>query len=231
MAIRSSDWLDLMDREYLRRFVPGSGSAIKFVMADDEQLIEIRERLESLAREAGLHVAVIDAAATKIHMIHDVFFAVSRSIDWERLAQTWIEEAFRRNRYSWPRPGESVPLREIAEANDVDELLLRREMQQWLAREIMREKSLVQDFRSAMANLCLRRMELGDERATAPVVEWRGTPYDWRCPPGADQRQDHAPQRPNYAAVALPLAAHLRNAGYSRHAGHPTAWPRPGGAS
>jgi hypothetical protein len=65
-----------------------------------------------------------------------------------------------------------VALKEVAAANDVDELLLRREIQQWLARHIMRDKELAQDFRAAMTNLCLRRLELGDERATAPVIEW-----------------------------------------------------------
>ena len=172
MAVRSPDWLDLMRREYLRRFVPGGGSAIKFVVGADSDLTEIRHSLEGFARDGGLHVVAVNAASTKIHMIQDVFFAAARSIDWERLAQTWVEELFRSNQYAWPRPGESVALTEVAVANDVDATLLRKQVQQWLAQHIMRENELAQDFRSAMANLCMRRMELGDERATAPVVEW-----------------------------------------------------------
>lgn len=172
MAVRSSDWLDLMRREYLRRFIPGGGSAIKFVIGADADLMELRGSLEDFAQESRLHVAAVDAAFTKIHMIQDVFFAAARSIDWERLAQNWVEELFRSNQYSWPRPGESVALTEVAVANDVDATLLRKQVQQWLNQHIMRENELAQDFRSAMANLCLRRMELGDERALAPVVEW-----------------------------------------------------------
>lgn len=172
MAVRSADWLDLMHREYLRRFIPGGGSAIKFVMADDAELGKIRNELDGYARKEGFHLACIDASTTKIHMVQDVFFAISRTLDWEGLAQTWVEDVFRRNRYSWPRSGQSVGLRELAEANEVDEILLRREMQKWVTREIMRENRLAPDFRFAMANLCMRRMELGDERASAPVVEW-----------------------------------------------------------
>jgi hypothetical protein len=44
-------------------------------------------------------------------------------------------------------------------ANDVDAILLRKQVQQWLNQHIMRENALAQDFRSAMANLCMRRME------------------------------------------------------------------------
>jgi hypothetical protein len=172
MAVSSADWLDLMRREYLRKFVPGGGSAIKFLMAGESELTDVRAQLDAFAQETALHRVAVDAVATKIHMIQDIFFAISRSVDWDRLAQTWVEDVFRRNRYVWPHSGESVALRAIADANDVSEVLLRREIQQWLARDIMRDSELAQDFRSAMANLCLRRMEMGDERAVAPVIDW-----------------------------------------------------------
>ena len=172
MAVRSSDWLDLVRREYLRRFIPGGGSAIKFVTGEDPDLADIRMRLAALAEERSLHFVAIDAASTRIHMVQDVFFAVARSIDWQRLAQSWVEDIFQQYKYTWPKPGASVSIGEIAAANDMDALLLRREVQQWLTRHIMRENEFVQDFRAAMTNLCMRCMELGDERTTAPVVEW-----------------------------------------------------------
>ena len=34
MAVSGIDWLDLVRREYLSRFVPGGGAAIKFVVAE-----------------------------------------------------------------------------------------------------------------------------------------------------------------------------------------------------
>jgi hypothetical protein len=172
MAVQSSVWLDLMRREYLRRFTPGGGSAIKFVMGDGPALEQIRRSLGEIASERHLHFVPIDGASTKIHMVQDVFFAIARSIDWEGLAQTWVETTFARNQYRWPRPGESAALKEVAAANDVDELLLRREFQRWLTRHVMQDRELAQDFRTAMTNLCLLRLEMGDERATAPVIEW-----------------------------------------------------------
>jgi hypothetical protein len=172
MAVRSADWLELMRREYLRRYIPGGGSAIKFAVGEDTDLLDLRGEVECCARDGGLHAVAVDAASVKIHMIQDVFFAAARSLDWERLAQSWVEALFRRKQYSWPRPGFSVPLSEIAAANDVDATLLRKQLQQWLAQDVMRENELAPDFRAAIADLCLRRTEAGDERATAPVIEW-----------------------------------------------------------
>jgi hypothetical protein len=161
-----------MRREYLRRFVPDGGSAIKFVLGDDATLADAQLELQAVARDKGLQFVAVDSAATKIHMVQDVFFAIARHVDWEKLSQVWVEEVFRANHYNWPDPGASVALSEVAAANGVDATQLRKEVQRWLARHLMKESRLAQDFRCAMANLCLRRMEIGDERATAPVVEW-----------------------------------------------------------
>src|SRR5207247_7848436 len=69
-------------------------------------------------------------------------------------------------------PGEPVPIQELSELNKVAEPLLRKQVQQWLTSGIMRDREMAQDFRTAMTNLCMRRMELADERAVAPVIEW-----------------------------------------------------------
>lgn len=172
MSVRLSEWQNLMEREYLRRFVPGGGSAIKFVTGDEPTIAEVRRQVGSLAVGRGFDVILVDAAATKLHMIQDVFFAVARHIDWEALAQRWVESEFHENEYEWPRPGVPVPLKELSDANGVAETLLRREVQQWLTRGIINDREMAQDFRAAMANLCLRRMEMADERAVAPVIDW-----------------------------------------------------------
>lgn len=172
MAVSVDEWLALIGREYLRRFVPSGGAAVKFVMGDDDVLAGVRRRLEALAGERGFPFVAVEAATTKLHMIQDVFFVIARSIDWDALAQCWVEAAFAENRYEWPRPGEPVSIQELSDANRIDERLLKREVQQWLTAAVMRDRDMAQDFRSAMTNLCLRRMEMADERAGAPVIEW-----------------------------------------------------------
>ena len=162
MGTPAADWLQVVEREYLARFVPGGGSAVKFLVGSDIDLAEAESGLERLAGGKGMLLPRIDAATTKIHLIQNIFFEVARIIDWEDLAQRWVEARFEENRYSWPRPGQKVPLRELAEHNDVAEALLKRGITEWLSRDIYRDPQMAQDFRSAMVHLCLSRMEPDD---------------------------------------------------------------------
>jgi len=38
MTVAAQEWLDLIEREYLRDFVTDGGAAVKFVVADADQL-------------------------------------------------------------------------------------------------------------------------------------------------------------------------------------------------
>jgi len=172
MAIPLADWVDLTKHEYFRLFIADRGCAVKFIIGDSALLGAAESRIADLARDRLLPVVRVDAADTRLHMIQDVFFAIARNIDWDMLAQRWIEGVFRANQYTWPRPGQSVPLQEVAQSNNVDPALLRRQVLQWLTQHLMNESLLTQDFRSAMSNLCMRRLEPTDTEAIPPVIEW-----------------------------------------------------------
>src|SRR5271166_708418 len=174
MGVAAESWLDLMDREYLQEFVARGGSVIKFVECEGEQFDEIQGRLSSLAQQSGLATCRINAAQTKLHMIQDVFFAISRGLDWSAMAQAFVEALVTRHGYEWPRSGTSVALEGIATHNGVDKWLFRRELNRWLTEEIMRDRSMTQDFQIAMTQLCLTRLAPEDSYAgvTAPVLEW-----------------------------------------------------------
>src|SRR5437660_9181879 len=101
MAVRAIDWLDIIQREYLRRFIPNGGSAIKFLVGSNSMIPEVQRQLTSIAEAQEFEFVAIDTAATKLHMIHDVFFAVARRIKWDALAQRWVETIFRSNHYDW----------------------------------------------------------------------------------------------------------------------------------
>jgi BREX system ATP-binding protein BrxC/D len=174
MAVGMETWLDLIDREYLRQFIGGGGSAVKFVEGEAEQLDEIQGRLVRLAERNGLAFCRIDAFSTRLHMIQDVFFAVSRSLDWPALAQVFVEGLAVKQGYKWPRPGGVVTLQEVAAHNEVDERLFRREFNRWLTEDVIRDRAMSQDFRIAMTRLCLTRLEPDDGEGglTAAVLEW-----------------------------------------------------------
>jgi hypothetical protein len=90
------------------------------------------------------------------------------------LAQDFVEALFRSKGYEWPRPGEATAVQDVAECNRLDVTLLRRDFRQWLSAEVMRDPEMAQDFRIAMTQLCLRRLEPEDPQLgdTAPLLQW-----------------------------------------------------------
>lgn len=174
MAVRLKEWLELVDKEYLRDFIVNGGAAVKFLVADDANIGATTEGLASQAAKQGLIFTDINSATAKLHMIQDVFFAISRKIAWEADAQRFVEELFQRQGYQWPSPGEPVALGEIAESHKVDATILRREFYRWLTTHLMNDMSMAQDFRIAVMQLCLNRLApAADETGgTAPILEW-----------------------------------------------------------
>jgi hypothetical protein len=107
-------------------------------------------------------------------MIQDVFFAISRGLDWPSLAQGFVEALVTRNGYGWPNPGGDVTFQDVAAHNAVDVRLFRHDLNRWLTDDIMRDRSMSQDFRIAMATLCRTRLEPDETEkgVVAPVLEW-----------------------------------------------------------
>ncbi len=174
MAIDSGTWLDLIEREYIRDFITGGGAAVKFAIGDHDALTRVRERLASISGRHGLLQVPIDTRTTKLHMIQDVFFAVARAVDFDDMAQSRVEEMFRRNRYDWPSPGQPVPIQTVADTNKVDLILLDRDFKKWLTADIMRDDRMAQDFRVAMTQLCRLRLQPDDRDSgvVEPILEW-----------------------------------------------------------
>jgi P-loop Domain of unknown function (DUF2791) len=174
MAVAVHEWLELIEREYLTDFITAGGGAVKFVVGDAHHLKVVARALNSLSARDGLAYVRIDAATTRLHMIQDVFFAIARALDWNDIAQSFVESMFRGKGYEWPRPGEAVPVQDVAECNRLDVTLLQRDFRQWLTAEVMRDTEMTQDFRMAMTRLCLHRLEPEDPQLgiTAPVLQW-----------------------------------------------------------
>ena len=147
---------------------------MKFVEGEAEQLDEIQGRLVGLAEQSGLASCRINASQTRLHMIQDVFFAISRSLDWPAMAQGFVEALVTKHGYEWPRPGGGAAIEVIAAHNRIDKWLFRRDLNTWLTEEIMQDRWMTEDFRIAMAQLCLTRLAPDDTDVgvTVPVLEW-----------------------------------------------------------
>ncbi|MGH8013591.1 MAG: BREX system ATP-binding domain-containing protein [Candidatus Binataceae bacterium] len=174
MAVMSNEWLELIEKEYLRDFIVNGGAAVKFLVANESAVGVLNPALADQAARHGLIFASLNSACVKLHMMQGVFFALSRQIAWEADAQSFVEGLVERQRYQWPRRGEPVPLTEIAEANRVDPTLMRLEFNRWLTAELMDDSGMAHDFKIAMMQLCRNRLAPaghGDD-GIAPVLQW-----------------------------------------------------------
>jgi len=174
MAVALTEWLELIDKEYLNGFIVEGGAAVKFVVTDAAGRTRLAAAFAERAAGHGLILAELRGAEVKLHMVQDVFFAISRRIDWEADAQRFVEAMFERRQYRWPAPGEPIAMKEIADANQIDATILSREFNKWLSSDLMSDASMAQDFRIAMMQLCLNRFAPAgyEGDSVAPILQW-----------------------------------------------------------
>ncbi len=166
-----AEWLGILAQEYLAGFIPAGGGGVKFAIAAADRIPTIARYVGEAGARHGLIPVQLSAATTRVHMLHDVFFAIARQLPWNRLVQHQVEEMFTRHGYAWPRPGKVVSLAELANTHGIALSLLERSRDQWLSEDIWDDAALAQDFRSALMRLCLDR--LGEESGAAdPVMQW-----------------------------------------------------------
>jgi hypothetical protein len=166
-----AEWLPVIAREYFDHFVPQGGAAVKFAILPDAGFEKVAGALAVMAERRDLHSVRIDAARTRLHMMHELFFAVARALPWEDLAQQRIERLFAANDYAWPRPGEAMTMAELAVSFGVAQGLLARQRDQWLTASIWEDRSLAQDFRAAILRLCMARLR-ADDGTAATALSW-----------------------------------------------------------
>ena len=99
----------------------------------------------------------VNAGATRLHMLQELFFAIARALPWDALLQRYIEDLFGRNGYPWPRRGAPLTMPALAQHFDVAPNLLARSRDQWLTRDLWDDAALAQDFRGAACCACASR--------------------------------------------------------------------------
>jgi hypothetical protein len=174
MPIALETWLAPIRREYLETFIPDGGGAVRFVVADDATRPALHARLAAAAADAGLSMIRIDTATTRLHMLHFVFFAITKELDWENLVQTRLESLVADAGYRWPQPGRRTSLASLAEANAVAPPLLRTTLQQHITRAVWEDGRLAQDFRKAMIALLDARLADDKDALRDGVLDWLG---------------------------------------------------------
>jgi hypothetical protein len=211
--LQTAEWLGLIEAEYLAGFVQAGGASAKFAIADEATHGALQQALQTLATQHGMVTAQLSSATTKLHMMQELFFALVDALPWDSLMQRYLEQVFARNEYSWPTPGEKMGTNQLAEAFGIAPILMARNRDQWLSRDLWDDPSLARDFRTAAIGLSLARFNPGiSSLADQMELRWmRGE----KLSPAALREADIAAHigRTNARAMLISLCHFLRKAG------------------
>jgi hypothetical protein len=161
MTMTAPFWLQFLEKQYVDEFIPAGGSAFKVaVPADDSLRTELIEDLRRMGQDKGLAVVHIDAAVTKIHLMHEVFFRIAQAIPWERLAQQKILSYLASEGYIVDvQPDADQPLLQQIQAQipdfDAFRTSIRPGLRSFLTENVFRNRRLLRDFRIAVFQMCL----------------------------------------------------------------------------
>ena len=111
-----TEWVSVLEREYLSEFVPAGGAAVKFAILDDAAVSATAEHLVRLGQAHAMFTVSVDAGRTRVHLMHELFFAICRTLPWDSLVQRYLEGLFGAHDYAWPRRGEAMVVAELASA-------------------------------------------------------------------------------------------------------------------
>jgi P-loop Domain of unknown function (DUF2791) len=174
METSASDWLAVIDREYLEDFVREGGAAVKFAVPDSEEsLCLIREGLREAAERHRFQFTSVDASTTRIHLIDRLFHDVARQTDWDGLTRAFLTELFAESGFRLPPDGGELTLRRLAELNDIPEPLFRTQAHSLIVNSLYHDYAMAQEFRLAMIFLCRGQLDPSDNPGLAAAIkEW-----------------------------------------------------------
>lgn len=171
--ISVQDYVGFLDREYLRGYVDSGGCAVKFTVVEASGVAALRSRLVEAGQAAGYVVATVDAAATRVQLMDQVFFEVARQVDWSGLAASTVRAAAGGAGYPVP-DGVALRLDAVAAHHGIDARELKRDVDRELQQRIFHDFSMVQEFRIAMLRLCQAEFQTGQvsEAEHGAVLDW-----------------------------------------------------------
>ena len=154
MSVALDEWVDLLRREYLESFITSGGAAVKIAVAPPEQATEVLDAVAAAARQQGYCVARVDAAATKVHMIDQIFHAVARQVDWPGLTDRWLRDLLNNNGIFVAPEQPLQDVDALAAVNDRQRRELLQEINRLIENALVRNYALSKEFRTAIAMMC-----------------------------------------------------------------------------
>ena len=173
-TIHLSDWLKVIDKEYLSSFVPDGGASVKFAVTPEELKADLYGQMKAKCRESDYLVVRLDATESRAHMPQDLFFGFARQVDWRLLARRMIlrlaaEQGYKADGID--AQGTENVFDAIAKANGLESQFVLGDIRPRIQNEVFRNREMAKDFRVCMSHLCLNEDTRG-EYTGQPLLDW-----------------------------------------------------------
>jgi len=160
--LKVDDYAEFLAREYLARYVSAGGAAVKVaVVGDSEAADRLEAALAAATAEHGSLWVSISADSTRVHMVDQIFFAVSRAVDWRGLAAAYVRAAYEQAAFPVP-PGAPLEVAEVARRHDVDARELYRSVRRLLERRLLDDPMITAEMGRAVLRLAQAQLGAGD---------------------------------------------------------------------
>lgn len=171
------DYAAFVAREYLAGYVPAGGAAVKLaVVGSPETASRLERALGAAADAAGSAFVAVTAEHVRVSQVEQLFFAVSRSVDWDELAAAVVRAAY--DAIAFPASA-GLSVAEVARAHDVDVRELYRSVRRQLEHSLLGDDRLARELRRAVLRLAQAQLGSGDVDGAEhqAVLAWlRGEP-------------------------------------------------------
>jgi transposase-like protein len=173
-VLKVDDYAAFLSREYLATYIPAGGAAIKVaVVGDGSAADRLESALAAAAAGNGGLLVSISAESVRVHMIDQVFFAISQAIDWGALASSCVRAAYVQASFPMPE-GAGLAVAEAARLHDVDARELYRSVRRLLERRLLGDPSIAVEMGRAVFRLAQAQLGAGDVDASEreAVLGW-----------------------------------------------------------
>jgi hypothetical protein len=173
-VLKADEYAGFLAREYMAEYLPAGGAAVKVaVVGDGAAADRLHSGLASaIAEQGGLHV-LIAAETTRVHMVDQIFFAISRTVDWPAVAASFVRAAYEAAAFAAPE-GLGLKVNDVARFHDVDSQELYRSVRRLLERRLLGDAAIAGEMGRAVLRLAQAQLGAGDVDAAEheAVLGW-----------------------------------------------------------
>lgn len=175
LTIPVQEWVEFLGSQYLETFVRDGGASIKFAVSAEHQASSLASDLDSQARRLDCLFVRVNAVSTRVYMPQDIFFAISRQLDWRHLARSMIVRLAEGRHYITTGIDPSNPgniYAAIGASNGLEATSIIQALRVEVQDKISTNRRMARDFRVAMSQLCLFEEAEAEDYGGQLLLDW-----------------------------------------------------------